>query len=198
MLRDKNLLKYILIFNLLGICLYLFFNSDFYNLKCVVSTVDGNKYCVRERKRIHEAADILATVMKKCESLISYLIRKYPHNAAVQRLHKKFDKSRCVETLPTSELTAYSENKGEKVAFCLNKKKNGTKLIDENTLTFVALHELSHIMSISVGHNDEFWDNFKFLLDNAVEINLYTPVDYKKNPEGYCGLEITDNPYYDH
>jgi len=198
MLRDKNLLKYILIFNLLGICLYLFFNSDFYNLKCVVSTVDGNKYCVRERKRIHEAADILATVMKKCESLISYLIRKYPNNAAVQRLHKKFDKSRCVETLPTSELTAYSENKGEKVAFCLNKKKSGTKLIDENTLTFVALHELSHIMSISVGHNDEFWDNFKFLLDNAVEINLYTPVDYKKNPEGYCGLEITDNPYYDH
>ena len=61
----------------------------------------------------------------------------------------------------------------------------------------MAIHELAHIMSVTIGHNDEFWDNFKFLLDNAVNIKLYDPVDYKKNPENYCGLEITDNPYYD-
>ena len=83
------------------------------------------------------------------------------------------------------------------MAFCLNKKKNGTKLIDINTLTFVALHELSHIMSVSIGHNEEFWNNFKFLLEEAVEIKVYIPVDYKKAPEQYCGLSITDNPYYD-
>ena len=135
--------------------------------------------------------------MSRCEKLITYLVDKYPKYEGVQRLSQKFDKTKCVETLPTSELTAYSENKGEKVAFCLNKKKNGSKLIDINTLTFVALHELSHIMSVSIGHNDEFWNNFKFLLDEAVEIKIYTPVDYKKAPEQYCGLSITDNPYYD-
>lgn len=195
--RYRNYIKYILIIVFASICGYLFVNSDFYNLKCVISTVDGNKYCVRERKRINEAADILATVMTKCEKLIEYLVDKYPDDERVKRLHQKFDKTKCVETLPTSELTAYSENKGEKVAFCLNKKKNGTKLIDINTLTFVALHEMSHIMSVSIGHNEEFWTNFKFLLDNAVDNKIYTPVDYKKKPEQYCGMSITDNPYYD-
>lgn len=198
MLKKNIFLKYILILILIGVCTYIFFNSDYYNLKCVVSSVDGNKYCVRERKRIHEAADILAKVVNKCEKLVSILIKKFPDNESVRRLHSKFDKSRCVETLPTSELTAYSENKGEKVAFCLNKKKHGSKLIDENTLTFVALHELAHIMSKSVGHGEEFWDNFKFLLQNAVQHNMYEPIDYKRTPENYCGLEITDNPYYDH
>tara|TARA_B110000285_G_scaffold54463_1_gene62023 strand:+ start:1127 stop:1723 length:597 start_codon:yes stop_codon:yes gene_type:complete len=197
MLKNKYFLRYITLALLVGITSYLFVNSDFYNLKCVVSSIDGNKYCVRERKRINEAADILATVVNKCEKLIEYLVKKYPENDGVKRLKSKFNKTKCVETLPTSELTAYSENKGQKVAFCLSKKKNGTKLIDINTLTFVAIHELAHIMSVTIGHNDEFWDNFKFLLDNAVNIKLYDPVDYKNKPENYCGLEITDNPYYD-
>ena len=34
---------------------------------------------------------------------------------------------------------------------------------------FVIIHELSHIMSKSIGHNSEFYDNFKFLLKEAVE-----------------------------
>ena len=38
---------------------------------------------------------------------------------------------------------------------------------------FVAIHELAHIASETIGHNDEFWNNFKFLLDNAVEIKIY-------------------------
>ena len=94
-------------------------------------------------------------------------------------------------------MTAYSENKGEKIAFCLNKTKHSSTLIDLNTLTFVALHELSHVMTVSVGHKQEFWQNFKFILENAKKAGLYTPVDYKKKPENYCGMTITDNPYYD-
>ena len=34
---------------------------------------------------------------------------------------------------------------------------------------FVALHELSHVMTVSVGHTQEFWENFKFLLKEAVD-----------------------------
>ncbi len=79
----------------------------------------------------------------------------------------------------------------------MNKKKDGTKLIDLNTLTFVALHELSHIMTKSVGHKQEFWQNFKFVLENAKEAGIYDPVDYKKKPAEYCGMTISDNPYYD-
>ena len=95
MLKSKYFLKYILVIILISISSYLFINSDFYNLKCVISDVDGNRYCVRERKRIKEAANILATVVNKCEKLIIYLVKKYPDNDAVKRLEKKFDKNRC-------------------------------------------------------------------------------------------------------
>jgi predicted metal-dependent hydrolase len=32
---------------------------------------------------------------------------------------------------------------------------------------FVAIHEMSHTCTKSVGHKSEFWENFKFLLENA-------------------------------
>ena len=110
----------------------------------------------------------------------------------------KFNPSKIKETLPTSEYTAYSENKGEKLAFCLNEnKKNNENLIDKNTLMFVALHEMAHIASKSVGHNDEFWYNFKFFIEESESIQIYKPIDYKKENKNYCGMMITDNPYYD-
>jgi len=58
------------------------------------------------------------------------------------------------------------------------------------------LHELSHVMTKSVGHTDEFWGNYKFLLKEAAEIGIYDPIDYAKEPQRYCGMTITDNPYY--
>ena len=121
----------------------------------------------------------------------------HPKDPRTIRLVEGFNPKRISETLPTSELTAYSENKGEKIAFCLNTSKEGNKLIDINTLTFVALHELSHIMTESIGHKQEFWQNFKFLLQNAKEAGIYIPIDYKKKPKQYCGMSINDNPYYD-
>jgi hypothetical protein len=143
------------------------------------------------------AANLLANVTQRCKDLVIYCGKKYPNDEDVQRLVQKFNPKKISETLPTSEYTAYSENKGEKIAFCLNKKKDGKELIDLNTLTFVAIHELSHIMTTSEGHKQEFWKNFKFLLENAKAAGIYDPVDYKKNPEPYCGMDITDNPYYD-
>jgi hypothetical protein len=171
--------------------------SDAYNLKCIISDVDGEKYCVRERAKMEIAADLLATVTQKCKDLVAYCGKHHPDDEKVQRLVQKFNPTKISETLPTSEYTAYSENKGEKIAFCLDKKKNGPELIDVNTLTFVAIHELAHVMTTSEGHKQEFWQNFKFLLEQAKAANIYIPIDYKKNPEPYCGMDITDNPYYD-
>ena len=189
---------YVIVFGILGLCAYIYFCSDEFQLKCIVSTVDGNKYCVREREKVQDAADMLARVNEKCKKIVDYSNEKYGSKDCVKRLVKGYNPKKIMETLPTSEYTAYSENKGEKLAFCLNKKKgDDDNLIDANTLMFVATHEIAHVMTKSVGHTEEFWNNFKFLLENAVELKLYTPVDYKKEPEGYCGMNITDNPYYD-
>ena len=197
---DKDsIFFYIFIGFVLVICLKIYSESDAFNLKCIVSNVDGETYCVRERAKLELAADLLAKVTNKCKELVVYVGEKYKDKGdeRVRLLVENFDPKRVSETLPTSEFTAYSENKGEKIAFCLNKKKEGGKLIDLNTLTFVAIHELAHVMTKEEGHKLVFWQNFKFLLENAKEAGIYVPVNYKQSPKEYCGMQITDNPYYD-
>jgi len=195
--EKHNLFFYIFIGFILLLCLKIYFDSDTFILKCIIASKDCNKYCVRERAKLNEAANLLASVTEKCKQMVAYMKENHPKDDRVKRLAEGFNPKKIMETLPTSELTAYSENKGEKIAFCLNTTKQGTDLIDINTLTFVALHELSHIMTSSVGHKQEFWQNFKFLLENAKAANIYQPIDYKNTPKEYCGMTLNDNPYYD-
>jgi predicted metal-dependent hydrolase len=199
-MNKEDILGYIIIIAVLFISYKIYRDSDIFQLKCIISTVDGEKYCVRERKNVQSASDLLARITEKMKSLVKYLDEKYPKESNkenVRRLVKKFNPKKIVETLPTSEYTAYSENKGQKIAFCLNKqKKDNDNLIDENTLMFVALHEMAHVASKSIGHNEEFWDNFTFLIGEAEEIQIYTPIDYSKKNADYCGMTITNSPYF--
>ena len=188
---------YFVILFVIGFIIKIYFESDMFHLKCIVSDEDGNTYCVRETPKLELVADLLARTTEKLKQLVAYLKDEFPNRENVKRLAQKFNPKKISETLPTSKYTAYSENKGEKLAFCTTTTKEGSKLIDENTLTFVAIHELGHVMTKSVGHTKEFWQNFKFLLKNAVKIGIYQPVDYKNKPKKYCGMKITDNPYYD-
>jgi hypothetical protein len=193
-----NLLGYALIALVLIVCLRIYNESELFQLKCVMSSVDNKKYCVRERNKLELAADHLARVNKYMKQLVDHCNKKYNDRENVKRLVNGYNPKEIYETLPTSEYTAYSQNKGEKIAFCLDTEKNDGKLIDMNTLIFVAIHELSHVASESVGHTNEFWSNFKFLLEEAKILGIYNPIDYKKKPTKYCGMLINDNPYYDY
>ena len=196
-MEKHGIFFYIFVAVILLLCLRIYYDSDAFNLKCIIASKDGNTYCVREREKLELAANLLAEVTQKMKDMVAYMKQTHPEDPRTIRLVEGFNPKKISETLPTSELTAYSENKGEKLAFCLNTTKEGNKLIDLSTLTFVALHELSHIMTESVGHKQEFWQNFKFLLENAKAAGIYNPVDYKKKPQEYCGMKINDNPYYD-
>lgn len=173
--------------------------SDYFQLKCVISDAHQKTYCVRERKYLSQAADLLAGVAGKLDRLVKQMDANHPDDEMVKRIVKKFDSSKIKETLPTSEYTAYSENKGEKLALCLNEKKDDadSRLIDENTLMYVAMHELAHVGTVSIGHGNEFWANFKTIIERAVSYDLYKPVNYKKQNQVYCGMNLTDNPYFD-
>jgi hypothetical protein len=191
-----NYLGVVLVVLMICFGIKMYKDSDSFNLRCVISKVDGNTYCVRERSKLELAADLLAEATNNMKKLVKYVGANNASNPAVKRLVENFNPDKISETLPTSEHTAYSENKGEKMAFCLNEDKQGTRLIDLSTLTFVAIHELAHLMTESIGHKDEFWDNFKFLLKNAKESGVYEPVDYSKSPVQYCGTRIDENPFY--
>jgi hypothetical protein len=194
---NSDLLGFILICLIVILSYRIYRDSDLFHLKCIISNVDGNTYCVRERSKLELAADKLAKVNQNMKSLVEHCKNNFDSEERIKRLTEGFNPKKITETLPTSEFTAYSENKGEKIAFCLDTEKNNKgRLIDLNTLTFVAIHELSHVATKSVGHTPEFWANFKFLLQEAEKINIYKPVDYSKNPKKYCGMEINDNPYF--
>lgn len=196
-MAQTDILAAALVGAIVMVCLKIYLDSDIYNLKCIASSVDGKEYCVRENSKMDQSADLLAKITRKCKMLVYYMKEKHPNDERVKRLVEGFNPKKVMETLPTSKLTAYSENKGEKVAFCLNKRKNGSEMIDLETLTFVSIHELAHIMTKSIGHKQEFWQNFKFLLENAKDAGIHTPKDYNEQPAEYCGMTISDNPYYD-
>ena len=87
------------------------------------------------------------------------------------KILKRFNDS-VVEANHEDNSTSYTINKGEEMHVCLREKDKHTKLHDMNTLMFVVLHELAHVMSDSVGHNKEFKDNFKFILNKAMTLTF--------------------------
>lgn len=173
--------------------------SDYFHLTCIMSDVNGQKFCVRQRSKMREASDLLAETSNRLEKLVAHIKQTAPDDPITQRIAKRFDPRKIKEILPTSQYTAYSENKGEKLALCLNTSKtdSDSDLIDQNTLMYVALHEISHVGCVSVGHNDEFWNTFKWILQHAKSIGIYEPVDYKKTTKNYCDMPLTDNPLFD-
>jgi hypothetical protein len=166
-------------------------NSD---LTYVSSTVDGRQYLVRNLLDKQKAADMLAQIRANFNKLIDYLKENYIADERVQRLINRFNPDVMSESMPNTSYTSYSVDKGRKIVFCLRSKDEKQELIDMNTIMFVAIHELAHIMTKSVGHTEEFWSNMRYLLKKGIKVGVYTPHDYKNNPVRYCGIMITDSP----
>lgn len=156
------------------------------------SRITNESFYVRKLEDSQEAADILSKLCQRLEILTKSLQdNKSPE---CQRLLKRFDCSSLSETVPGSKYTSYSVNKGEQLAICIRNKETNV-FLDMNTITFVALHELAHVMTEEIGHTKTFWKNMKFLLEQGEKVNIYKPVDYSKSPVKYCGMTIDSSPY---
>lgn len=111
----------------------------------------------------------------------------------IKRLVSNYNPDVLSENTPDSKFTSYSENKGQKIVFCI-RQKSDNKLVDLNTMMFVGLHELSHLMTKSIGHGEDFWANFKILLRIAIRLGIYKCQDFERESKEYCGTRITDSP----
>jgi len=181
----------ILLFCIIAMFVYMNYIRKSLYLSLVESSIDNQKYLVRNLKDNKEAANKLAQLSQSLLSLINSV--KSTKKDGVDRLVDNFNPQKITENIPGSMYVAYSVNKGEELSICL-REKDTEKFMDQNTITFVAIHELSHIMSEDTGHTKEFWDNMKFLLEEASKISIYTPVDYASNPVEYCGMTIDNTP----
>lgn len=171
-----------------------------YTLIPVKSNVDGRTYKVRDMADKQQAADMLANLRLKLTTLCDKLKAKYPDKIQVKQICDNFksDPDRFLEATPDAKHTSYSVNKGEQIHLCLRQRQGSDEsLVQENVMMFVALHELAHICTKSVGHTQEFWNNFGWLLKEAESLGLYTYTDFAAQPVSYCGMSITDSPKYD-
>ena len=169
-------------------------------LEQVMAFTNGGKYKVQSGHRsMNQAAEILAMVDDRNKRLIEYLKARFPDDRRTKRLASRYRSTHLFESKPLNgrNLTSYTMNK-EIIGFCVRHKHNPSAVIrDINLIMFVSVHEMSHMASDSVGHNDEFKRNFRWLLDRALEAKIYIPVNYAKTPVQYCGLKIDHNPYFD-
>jgi hypothetical protein len=158
-----------------------------------------NQYQKRTRQIKEE---MLKKLKYKLDKLVLLLEKNDINHQGVRHLiHRYKNRTVLLENKEQSNET-YTLNKGEAIYLCIynyfKKDEYGNPILhdDLNLLTFVAIHELAHIMSDSIGHEDEFWDHFQYLLQRAVEWNLYVPIDYRYDPHHFCQIKIDENPYF--
>ncbi len=175
-----------------------------------LSSIDNKYYNVRSGKDQQLRADLLAFLNLKLNILVSTLANdpRYSSNPDVQRLVKNWNKGVSIKEVGNFESdAAYVINK-QFMSFCLQDSPGGktkTKsLEDTNLITYVGIHELAHVMSISTEHDTEFLRNFQFLLNYASEITyqnpftnvmekLYIPLSNLKTADNYCGVKIINS-----
>lgn len=159
---------------------------------------DGHEYEMQNLPKKEDAVKIMSSIRGSLIKLHEYYKGDIglANDPPVARFISRFSMDVFVENDMASADTSYSENKGQKIVICLRDKTNAPQypLVDQNTIMFVVLHEMAHLMTETIGHTQEFWSNFKRILGDAVQIGIYSPVNYAQKPTPYCGMKITDSP----
>ena len=183
---------------LLMICiLSIFFYMNFIRQKLYLEKIkanNGNEYLVRNLSDKVEAANKLGSISDSLKNLVNNLNENDDKKGEyIKQLKESFNPEYITENIPGSIYVAYSVNKGEELSLCI-RDKGSEEFIDNNTIIFVAIHELSHIMTPETGHTSLFWDNMKYLLEQASSHGIYMPQDYSQSPVEYCGMDINSTP----
>lgn len=168
----------------------------------VKSKVDNHTYDVKDMDQSQIAADKLAVINQRISKLISHLEAKYGKDHPNTRLlSDRYNAGALHEHTPYffNSNVAFTMQKGRSLGICMRNLESADKSFHKlDNIMFVMLHEIAHIATNASQHPPEFWSLFKFILHEAAEAGVYTPIDYRNNPIVYCdGTEIAYNPYFD-
>lgn len=177
------------------IYIFLFFNR---NKVVYMESISGDKMLIYADPMKKEKANLLAAIKTNMYALRDYMYRninKFPdYTDYIKQLNMNLDEDKTIiyETDPDTNLTSYSVNKGEELSFCLKSKKTG-QVHDLNLLMYVAIHEMAHIACPEIGHGELFKKIFRKLIEEAINIEIYTKVDYTNHPIEYCGMILSSS-----
>jgi len=152
------------------------------------ATLDGQHYLVLKRPDSAAAANLLATLRSDMQSVVGQFREENPEDADAARLLEKFDGAQTSEGDPNTAYTSYTVHKA-RIVLCLRQK--GGAFVPKNVILYVAIHELAHVMTPTMGHTSEFWENNRRLLNCAERMGVYVPQDFSASPQPYCGIQIT-------
>ena len=180
------------------VILVMYIRNHYGEVEYVTSKVDGRTYLVRKLPDKQRAADALAALNKDLLFLVLHVKAKYgdskqdPQRASdANRLFSNYNPDALSEGGPENGYTSFSINKGERIVMCL--RQADKTFVDKNVLVYVAVHELGHLATSQTGHTPMFWENFRWLLREAIEIGIYDKIDFEKDPRQYCGMTITSS-----
>lgn len=180
----------------LVIFIYILYKITRKKLTMVEESNNGVKFLVYNSSDKRKKSALLAEVIARMFKLRNYLEKnkeKFPdYIEYIDLLVKNLNTERTsiYENDPDSDITSYSVNKGEELAFCLRSKKTN-ELHDINLIMYVALHEMAHMACPEIGHGELFKRIFRFLTLQAIDIGLYKAEDYSASPVEYCGMILS-------
>lgn len=117
------------------------------------------EFKLQDEPKLKELKSIVATLFDKNKKYTGFLSCLNNRDIMNEVSLYKGDKS-------------YTINK-HKVFLCL--KDENLQYYDNNSLIYVLLHELSHVLTISIGHTPEFDNIFQSILDEASRQGIYNP-----------------------
>jgi len=142
---------------------------------------------------------ILRTKLNKLRTYLKGLnlpLSSYPSNKDLKRLLERTENT-IIITQENPMITnnkpviAQTHEKGKIIEICVS--ENNKVTTDINTMVYILLHELTHIMCIKHNeHDEEFRRYFNFLIGSAEKCGIYNQVNYSLNPVKYCGQLIND------
>lgn len=188
----------LIVFIIIIFIIFYFIYNNVYkydNLVKIQSPIDNEYYWVRNKSDKINASNTLAKIKINMKKLISYLQQnqnKFPdYMNYIKDLISRTKTINIMETPQDEKYTSYTINKGERIVFCLRSKLLDN-IHDMNTLMYVVIHEMAHVGCPEYGHTPLFKKIFKFLLEQSIQINIYKPIDYRINPQNYCGMTINE------
>lgn len=193
----------------LGILLVIYFLYHmiytYSEIKYVTSDIDGKVYLIRRgnnksEKFLKDSANTLALINKNIMVLIEYLQENFQNDDDKSHFIKKLKDNYMPyiisEAAVDPRYTTYTIDKRD-MHICLRTRDTNEQIYDINILMYVVLHELAHLCNYDkngrpiLGHGSEFKFIFRFLVEEAIKLNIYKHTNYSVEPQEYCGIMIT-------
>jgi hypothetical protein len=189
-----NIIKFLLVIFIIGSISYAFYYLTRDDTRPKRNPTDNRIYNIKKQSPEKDAAalEFLSELQNKVTKLVSYMQENsLPDQFTANRLYNSWAMCQLRETSSFDKSIAMTIDKGTEIRICI---RDNNKFEDINTAMFVILHELAHIMSVSVGHTQEFYQHFYYITHLASYLNLYVPENFMDSPKTYCGTTIKTTP----